>query len=93
MMEAQILGAKVSLPEYQNGHVAEHVEAIDNKDVLPEWEKVLKRYESNLVIIRSMRSFYDNEEKKYRKQGEIFMVSPKRADEILNHTPQVAELA
>ena len=93
MMEAQILGAKTSLPEYKNGHVAEPVQATDNKDVIPKWRKVLKAHETNLVIIRSMRSFYDNQERKYRKQGEIFMASPARADVILSHTPKVAERA
>lgn len=94
LMEAQVLGAETEVPKYQNGLEAVYVEALDSREALPYWREALEAHAKSLsgkCIIKVMRSFKDLRTGKQRRLGEVFTVSQKRANELLNHELKLVE--
>ena len=93
LMEAQVLGAKTEVPKY-DGHESVYVEALDNRDTIPQWRNFLMAIheeQSGFSIIRAIREFNDLEEARTRRKGDIFAVRVKRAEELLSNQAKIVE--
>lgn len=94
LMEAQILGAECEVPKYKE-HEAVFVKPFDNKDALPEWDRVLSLHAKNLKnnrTLKCIKRFFDLETGKNRIIGEIFFVSKDRAEELLSNKNNLVRL-
>lgn len=93
LMEAQILGCKTEVPKY-DGHESVYVEALDNRETIPEWGKLLEAVDeeqSGFRIVRATIAFKDIAAKTVRREGDVFRVSKERAKELLSNKMNIVE--
>lgn len=95
LMEAQVLDAKCEVPLYGDGIESVYVEALDSREVIPEWREVLEQHYANrgdVCILRAVKIFNDLLDKKSRRIGEVFSVASDRAKELLGNEHNIVEL-
>lgn len=93
LQEAQILGCNTEVPKY-DGHESVYVEALDNRETIPEWRKLLEAVQeeqSGFRIVRATIDFKDLAAKTVRREGDVFRVSKSRAKELLNNQLNIVE--
>lgn len=85
LMEAQVLGAKTSVPEYKE-HEAVFVKALDSLAAVKHWQKAFKKVPKRTgALVEVLTMFTDTESSLTRKAGDVFEVKSKeRLKALLN---------
>lgn len=93
LMEAQVLGASCTVPQYPDGVESVYVEAVDSRDVIGMWRAAISpNVKDGMKIVRVTRDFYDLKHSLQRRQGEVYTESEGRVTELLGNKYYIIEL-
>lgn len=84
-MEAQVLGCQGEIPDYNDPSLGTvFVEPLDSREALKYWRELFLP-DPNLIIVKTIRGFFDANARVYRRVNDEFIVTEDRLEKLLNH--------
>lgn len=91
LMEAQVLGCDCEAPKYKDLESV-YVDVLDSNDAVPFWIEALQNELEFNNLVRAIITFKDLQAKRKRIEGEVFMATDSRLEELLSYKDKLVEI-